>query len=171
MSKDNFVMGRGKFNYLNKVIRFAYSKNVTTLKEFEDLILHIRQQQLQKVQDTREKRKSTKKIVYENYIKSKAWFSFRRDYILKYGRNCQLCEIKTGKHLHHMTYKRLGKEKETDVLFLCEDCHFRIHYGEKGIKTTKTKEMTVNLYWLRDQLGFHIQSTHEVVRTNLSMRL
>lgn len=33
--------------------------------------------------------------------------------------------------MHHKTYKRLGKERLTDLILLCEDCHLELHYRVK----------------------------------------
>ncbi len=165
---DKITIGKSKYNYLIRTIKVARLNNVNTLQQFEDFIVNARFKHLDQVKANKEK---TGKVVYENYINSKKWYTFRKGYIERNGKNCQLCEIKLGKHLHHMTYKRLGKEKDTDLLFLCEDCHHNIHHGKSGIKTTKTKEMLINLVWLRENHGFDPYSTSQVVRMNLSMRL
>ena len=169
MAKNLSKIGKSKYNYINKYIQLAYSKNISSLTDFEKMIEEMRANQLKKIKESQQKRKNKKN--YYDYIKSKQWFRLRKAYISTYGNICQICESNDGVHLHHMTYKRLTKEKDTDLLFLCEECHYLIHYGETATKTTKTKQMLFNLYWLREKLGFNKELTDKVVRTNLSMRL
>ncbi len=41
---------------------------------------------------------------------------------------CEFCRCsKNVLHLHHRTYKRLGKEYLGDVVLLCEYCHLKVH--------------------------------------------
>lgn len=67
-------------------------------------------------------------INYATYIKSKEWFAWRKFMFDWRGKKCQLC-MRDDKplHLHHMTYKRLGKEDPRDVLVVCVTCHDFIH--------------------------------------------
>ena len=36
-----------------------------------------------------------------------------------------------GMHLHHITYERLGKERLSDLVPVCESCHRFIHDFQK----------------------------------------
>ena len=47
----------------------------------------------------------------------------------KYGRVvCEFCSSKDKPlHLHHRTYKRLGREHLSDLYLICEPCHTKIH--------------------------------------------
>ena len=67
---------------------------------------------------------------YETYIKSKEWKLVRQRYFKSnMPQVCFACNTKkeTGFHLHHKTYKRLGKEKLTDLVLLCKECHQSCH--------------------------------------------
>jgi len=67
---------------------------------------------------------------YKRYIKSDAWKLKRLDAIKHHGQDCQQC----GHFLpismiqvHHITYKRLGKELMEDLMIVCKPCHEKIH--------------------------------------------
>jgi hypothetical protein len=60
---------------------------------------------------------------YSHYLHSSHWQGFRVRY-REFGRP-QYC-IKCGAKefvLHHLSYKRMGREKLDDVIALCPDCH------------------------------------------------
>ena|SRR4030067_1418798 len=75
---------------------------------------------------------------YVEYLKSEHWKETRRRFFersqrvlmmrRKYGRIvCEFCK-KFGKfNLHHKTYERLGRERTTDLIILCDDCHLEVH--------------------------------------------
>jgi len=65
---------------------------------------------------------------YEAYIASKAWKRMRSKYEAKYPKRCYICDGREKIHLHHKTYKRLGKERLGDLVWLCEECHAIIHH-------------------------------------------
>lgn len=66
-------------------------------------------------------------IGYNNYLKSKHWIQLRKKYIPSDMR-CSMCqEISKSLQLHHLSYKNIGNEQETDLVPLCENCHKLIH--------------------------------------------
>jgi uncharacterized protein YlaI len=79
--------------------------------------------------------KDTNEIInsYAEYLRSEHWRKikawFRSTKAKKY---CYICESKDNLNLHHKTYKRLGKEKWIDLVYLCERCH---HYCHKVINS------------------------------------
>ena len=66
---------------------------------------------------------------YEEYLKSEQWREKRQHIaeIKKY--TCEICKkvILKGFHIHHKTYERFMYELDSDLMFLCEDCHIDIH--------------------------------------------
>lgn len=87
---------------------------------------------------------------YKEYLKSNHWVKFRLKR-LKEIKCCELCkEVKPYYELHHLTYERLGNEKFSDVVALCNDCHKGIHktgskITPKMIKTKKQKSNKPNV--------------------------
>ena len=75
----------------------------------------------------RKKRRGTPvwtRFDYRKYIKSKAWRNLRKVVLERDKYACQKC-LATGKplHVHHLNYNRVGREKLTDLISVCEDCH------------------------------------------------
>jgi hypothetical protein len=69
---------------------------------------------------------------YEAYMRSPEWRIFRDRILTERGRKCERCgSIEGVMHVHHLTYWRLGCERDTDVQVICADCHAKIHpqYG------------------------------------------
>lgn len=65
---------------------------------------------------------------YDAYITSSRWRAFRRRYFAsKMPHDCVACGSATEVTLHHLTYRRLGSERLTDVAPLCWPCHERLH--------------------------------------------
>ena len=71
---------------------------------------------------------------YEDYLNSIEWKQKAED--IKFDRDfrCQLCNVSGYVkllHVHHNTYERLGKEKDSDLIVLCCDCHKLFHDNKK----------------------------------------
>ena len=67
-----------------------------------------------------------KKKAYNRYRKSARWQTKRRT-ILKCARyKCWKCG-RPATQVHHETYKRIGKERLSDLTAVCGGCHKRIH--------------------------------------------
>jgi 5-methylcytosine-specific restriction endonuclease McrA len=67
-------------------------------------------------------------IDYATYISSPEWHAKATDAKRRAGWECALNPEHRG-HLevHHRTYARLGHERPTDLIVLCEECHRRYH--------------------------------------------
>lgn len=63
---------------------------------------------------------------YKSYLKSNRWKSKRNRIMKKSGGRCRLCG-KTATHVHHETYRRRGRERDTDLTAVCDPCHTRLH--------------------------------------------
>lgn len=67
-------------------------------------------------------------IRYWLYMKSATWDARKRLYYANHPhvcawRNCKKHDV----DLHHLTYVRMGKEKDTDLVPLCKEHHRRVH--------------------------------------------
>lgn len=77
---------------------------------------------------------------YKQYLQSNHWREFRRK-IYSLRKTCQNCSAKNKKlNIHHKNYDCLWKEKNSDVIVLCQDCHYRFHKKPKWKKKMKNKE-------------------------------
>lgn len=64
---------------------------------------------------------------YRDYLQSDEWAE-RRAYMLdRSDYQCSECGRATELEVHHLTYKRIGNERISDLLVLCRDCHGRRH--------------------------------------------
>ena len=63
-------------------------------------------------------------MTYSEYLSSPLWHVFRNRVM---ARACFGCGTPFELCLHHVTYARLGCERESDVVTLCNDCHKTVH--------------------------------------------
>jgi 5-methylcytosine-specific restriction endonuclease McrA len=99
----------------------------------------------------RRPKKPKRKVYYPSYIKSKKWIgkrlAWKRRYGWKDGPPCFVCWLEGFENLktqmHHVTYKRLGKEWMSDLVPLCQAHHKRVHdeLNFLGSKVEKTFEV------------------------------
>lgn len=64
---------------------------------------------------------------YELYLKSQEWEERRSEYFSEHGKRCSICGSNQTIQLHHLNYKRLGYEKDSDLICLCSECHKLLH--------------------------------------------
>jgi hypothetical protein len=67
-------------------------------------------------------------VDYHDYINSAQWHRRRAAWLRKHGGWCRACYRKGGEvELHHLTYARLGRERDDDLMALCRTpCHERV---------------------------------------------
>lgn len=69
---------------------------------------------------------------YSAYLQSDHWADVRSRFRKsKLKKRCHVCRGPYS-DLHHRTYKRLGKERLTDLVPLCRDCHGEVHQWAKA---------------------------------------
>lgn len=72
-------------------------------------------------------------FTYKDYLKTEHWKNIKMKMKnSKYKYMCYSCKSKTKLQLHHKSYKRVGNEKLTDLIWLCEDCHKKTHEINKN---------------------------------------
>lgn len=66
---------------------------------------------------------------YIAYLSSPEWRAFRRRALEEAGHRCSWtsCNVGVKLHVHHVTYERLGRERLSDVLVLCDYHHMVEH--------------------------------------------
>lgn len=64
---------------------------------------------------------------YCEYLLSPEWRVLRRRVIIRAKGICEHCGVAGVEEIHHLTYKRFRKERLSDLLGLCSDCHEKIH--------------------------------------------
>lgn len=64
-----------------------------------------------------------RQALYEQYMRSPAWFAKRKLVLERDRHRCQTCHATEQLEVHHATYERLGNENLEDLVVLCRDCH------------------------------------------------
>jgi phage terminase large subunit GpA-like protein len=82
-------------------------------------------------------------MTYRDYITSDLWRIRKRRYFETHERKCRACSSRKRIHLHHKTYKRLGEERDADLVPLCHSCHTSLH--------TRQKKSGENLWLLTEE--------------------
>lgn len=90
---------------------------------------------------------------YQEYLESFEWQTTKERILLKRGKVCQVCSSQENIHIHHLTYERLGCEKDEDLLVLCEVCHtkeylnpFVVRYLQRRTEQADRKELEVAIF-------------------------
>lgn len=75
------------------------------------------------------------KTKYNAYINSPEWQEKRKEVFDEKWYKCEACGISESLHVHHGTYRRLYKEKISDLFVLCWYCHMSLHdkYGTRDL--------------------------------------
>lgn len=68
---------------------------------------------------------------YFDYLKSPQWQENRKKVLSRDKWTCQRCGG-NGSDVHHITYERFGRERLSDLVTLCRDCH-NIKHRQKNI--------------------------------------
>lgn len=64
---------------------------------------------------------------YRQYLTTPIWREKRRRVIQRAGGICEGCGSARATQVHHLTYKRVGREMLFDLVAICEDCHHSLH--------------------------------------------
>ena len=67
-----------------------------------------------------------KKKAYSRYRKSWRWRNKRKRIMNRAGYKCRKCG-RPATQVHHETYRRVGRERLSDLTAVCGGCHKRIH--------------------------------------------
>jgi len=82
------------------------------------------------------RRKTRAQRQYQKYLQSPEWKDRRKGILRRANGRCERCGDECDRlHVHHLTYARLGCERDTDLLAICNRCHCEDH----GIGGRKSK--------------------------------
>ncbi len=71
------------------------------------------------------------RLSYREYLQTDGWRATRiRQLQIAHGR-CRVCNGADQLDVHHRTYVRLGKERDSDLIVLCRGCHDVFHRERK----------------------------------------
>lgn len=72
-------------------------------------------------------RTRSRKEWYRSYLRSSHWRAVRLQAVQRAGHRCEECGVRGRLEVHHLTYERLGRERDTDIAALCPACHRKEH--------------------------------------------
>ncbi|WP_354005557.1 HNH endonuclease [Paenibacillus polymyxa] len=82
---------------------------------------------------------------YKDYLGGRHWQNVRKRFAeSKFKNECNVCKSKNKLNLHHKSYKRVGKERLNDLVYLCESCHNKAHELLKGEHSQKINLWNIN---------------------------
>jgi hypothetical protein len=64
---------------------------------------------------------------YDLYLSSSHWRSLAARIKTARGNRCERCGETERLDAHHLTYDRIGHERDEDLMVLCRECHFSLH--------------------------------------------
>ena len=64
---------------------------------------------------------------YSKYLRSNKWRKTRTRILTRDKNKCRHCDSKESLEVHHITYKRIYREKPKDLITLCKSCHMKEH--------------------------------------------
>lgn len=71
------------------------------------------------------------KTTFGSYYVSQEWQRTREHILARDWYECQVCG-NTAECVHHLTYDRLGRENDLDLMSLCNACHIEVHLRQDG---------------------------------------
>ncbi len=98
-----------------------------------------------KLKKTETVNKSNRKF-YTEYLQSDEWQLKRLQKAKEQHYTCENCGkvVRYGFHIHHKTYKNLGNEPLSDLMFLCESCHKELHIALSAKRNNERKKEEEN---------------------------
>lgn len=64
--------------------------------------------------------------LYRAYYQSRSWRA-RRQRVLRERPCCERCQRARAQMAHHLSYKRIGQELDSDLMAVCRSCHHQLH--------------------------------------------
>lgn len=75
------------------------------------------------------------------YLNSPEWKT-KRQHALKLAHySCQMCGTPRNLHVHHVSYKNLFQETDSDLVVVCNNCHSHLHAVHGFPQTLKEYEI------------------------------
>ena len=117
---------------------------------------------------------------YKKYLASPEWKGRKeRWFRSRPGCCCEVCGSSKKIILHHLTYARVGKERDSDLMPLCNGCHLKLHRYARSrrgqslyqssveyVALRSTKDKATNGNMLSYKLNAQRKRNHERRRSN-----
>jgi hypothetical protein len=73
--------------------------------------------------------------IYSQYLKSTTWKNIAKENKLLASNKCEVCDSNKSIKTYHITYDRVFKETQDDLICLCYICHYKARNGCDCIKS------------------------------------
>lgn len=84
----------------------------------------------------------THAMKYRDYLNSDEWKKKRAEARKRAGGKCKVCGSRARLETHHKTYKNLGKERQHELVVLCDVHHEQCHAFIKNWHAKKWKPLS-----------------------------
>lgn len=92
------------------------------------------------------------KLTYIGFMDSDEWKLRREQYFSRHKRQCRICDTTKNIQLHHLTYERVAREKDDDLVPLCY-FHHQAYHNLYGVKKSLRKTSVAFIRSERAKLG------------------
>jgi hypothetical protein len=123
-------------------IKFLIEKEILTIEEAQYFREYIR------AGITKEEIQSR----YREYRNSKYWKMKRKQIHILANNICELCNSIASNQVHHLTYKRLGEERNSDLMAVCRGCHEKITFNKEEYCAKNLKKIITNQRTIADTI-------------------
>jgi hypothetical protein len=86
---------------------------------------------------------------YSLMVTTDCWKIRRNEYAKRHDR-CEICTSGRSLQVHHLSYERLGHERDEDLVVVCELCHRAIH-GMVGTSDWRKTMLATEKAFVQDQ--------------------
>ena len=87
----------------------------------------------QRARERRREARKQRQREYRDYLRADHWQRTRAQVLARARGFCEDCGLRTNLDVHHLTYKRKGQERLTDLRALCRSCHTARHQGKRTV--------------------------------------
>jgi hypothetical protein len=70
---------------------------------------------------------------YERYMASDHWKARKDRYFRTHEKRCAACGSVDEVQLHHLSYEKMGREPNDDLMPLCQICHSLVHEYHQAV--------------------------------------
>lgn len=97
---------------------------------------------------------------YKAYLDSKWWAAMRTLILHRDKNKCRMCNRRDGLEVHHLNYERVGQERDSDLVTLCDRCHNDIHWQQRMVLAGENMIMqstpvTIEEFTAKAKMLFH----------------
>lgn len=85
----------------------------------------------QRARQRRREARKQRQREYRDYLRSEHWQRTRAQVLERAEGFCEDCGLRGNLDVHHLTYKRKGHERLSDLRAICRCCHTERHQGKR----------------------------------------